>query len=46
MQEAMILIALLARRYRFEYASKEAPWAKLRITIQPENNMPMRIVRR
>lgn len=46
MQEAMILVALLARRYRFEYAGNVVPWPKLRITIQPENNMPMRIIRR
>ena len=46
MQEAAILIALLARNYRFEYASDEVPWPKLRITIQPENGMTMRVTRR
>ncbi len=46
MQEAAILIALLARNYRFDYAGKEVPWPKLRITIQPENGMPMRITPR
>jgi len=46
MQEAAILIALLARNYRFDYAGVEVPWPKLRITIQPENNMPMRVTKR
>lgn len=46
MQEAAILIALLARNYRFDYASDEVPWPKLRITVQPENGMPMRITSR
>ncbi len=46
LQEAVILIALLARHYRFEYAGEGVPWPKLRITIQPENGMPMRVRRR
>ena len=46
MQEAAILIALLARHYRFDYASKEVPWPIVRITVQPENGMPMRVTRR
>jgi len=46
MQEAGILIALIAKIYRFDYASSEVPWPKLRITVQPENGMPMNITRR
>jgi len=46
MQEAAILMALIAKNYRFDYASDEVPWPKLRITIQPENGMPMNITRR
>ena len=46
LQEAAILIALLARNYRFDYVSDDVPWPKLRITIQPENGMPMRITKR
>lgn len=46
MQEAAILIALLARNYRFEYVGDDVPWPKLRITIQPENGMPMRVTTR
>lgn len=45
-QEALILIALLVRNYRFDYASDDVPWPKLRITIQPENGMPMRVTKR
>jgi len=46
MQEALILITLLARRYRFDYAADDVPWPKMRITVQPENHMPMRVTRR
>ena len=46
MQEAAILIALLARNYRFDYASDDVPWPKVRITVQPENGMPMRVSKR
>jgi len=46
MQEAAILMAVIAKTYRFDYASDEAPWPKMRITIQPENGMPMRITKR
>ncbi|WP_051279840.1 cytochrome P450 [Hellea balneolensis] len=46
LQEAAILIALLTRRYRFAYAGEDVPWPKLRITIQPENDMPMRVKQR
>lgn len=46
MQEAAILMALLARHYRFDYASDDVPWPKMRITVQPENGMPMTITRR
>lgn len=46
MQEAAILIALLIRNYRFDYAGSDVPWPKMRVTIQPENNMPMTVNRR
>lgn len=46
MQEAAILIALLARNYRFDYAGEDVPWPKMRITVQPENSMPMRVTKR
>lgn len=46
MQEAAIMMAVIAKNYRFDYAADEVPWPKLRITIQPENGMPMRITKR
>ena len=46
LQEAGILIALLLRRYRFDYAGDVPPWPKMRITVQTDNDMPMRVTRR
>lgn len=46
MQEAAILMAMLAKQYRFDYVGVSPPWPKLRITIQAENDMPMRVTRR
>jgi len=46
LQEAIILITLLIRNYRFDYMGDEVPWPKLRITVQPENDMPMRVTKR
>ncbi len=46
LQEAVILIALLIRSYRFDYAGKAAPWPIMRITVKPDNDMPMRAARR
>jgi len=46
LQEAGILIALLLRRYRFDYAGDAPPWPKLRLTVQTDNDMPMRVSRR
>jgi len=46
MQEAIIIIALLAKSYRFEYVGDEPPWPKMRVTIQAENGMPMKVIKR
>ncbi len=46
MQEAAIILATLLRNLRFEYAGKAPPWPVLKITLQPDNNMPMKISRR
>ena len=46
MQEAAILMALLAKNYRFNYESTDVPWPKLNITVHPENEMPMTVTRR
>ncbi|MGB0908178.1 MAG: cytochrome P450 [Maricaulaceae bacterium] len=46
MQEAAILIALTARKYRFDYAGKTPPWPIMRITVQADNKMPMTVTKR
>ncbi len=46
LKEAGILIALIMRDYRFDYASDVAPWPKMRITVQADNAMPMKVIRR
>ncbi len=46
MQEAAILIALISKKYRFDYATGKPPWPVMRVTIQSENGMPMIVERR
>jgi cytochrome P450 len=46
MQEAAILLAVLIRRFRFDYAGDKPPWPVMRITVQPDNGMPMTITAR
>lgn len=46
MQEAAIILATLLRNLRFDYAGKAPPWPVLKITLQPDNDMPMKIARR
>ena len=45
-QEAVIMVVLLMKKYRFEYIGNEPPWPRMRITLQAENGMPMRVVAR
>lgn len=45
-QEAVIMAVLLFKKYRFEYIGKEPPWPRMRITLQAENAMPMRVIAR
>ena len=46
LQEAAIMIALMARSYRFDYDGDRPPWPIMRITVQADNHMPMRVTRR
>lgn len=46
MQEAIIILVHLMRKFRFDYEDNEAPWPVARITVQPHNDMPMRVTRR
>jgi len=43
LQEAAILIALIFKSRRFDYAAPKPPWPLMRITLQPEGGMPMRV---
>ncbi len=45
-QEAVIMAVLLFKNYRFEYIGNEPPWPRMRITLQAENSMPMRVLAR
>lgn len=46
MVEAVIVLATLLRRLRFEYAGDEAPMPVQRITLRPHKGMPMRVTAR
>ncbi len=46
MQEAQIILALLLRNFRFNYAGDRPPWPVLKITVQPDNGMPVSIMPR
>lgn len=43
MQEAAVMLALLVRAFSFTYAGMEMPKPVMRITVQPDNGMPMRL---
>ena len=46
MVEAGILIASLMRKVRFDYAGEAAPLPTIRLSMQPEDGMKMRVVAR
>ncbi|MEP1209381.1 MAG: cytochrome P450 [Rhizobiaceae bacterium] len=46
MQEAQIILALLMRSFQFDYDGAELPWPVMKVTVQPDNGVPMRITRR
>jgi len=46
MQEAMIALAVLLSRYRFELVPETRPWPVQKLTTQPEGGLPMRVTRR
>lgn len=46
MMEMVIVLACLLRRVRFDYDGKTDPLPVLRITLQPDNPVPMRVSRR
>lgn len=46
MQEAAILLVEILSGRRFDYIGKVDPWPLMRITVQAEDGMPMRVTRR
>lgn len=46
MQEAMIALAVLLSRWRFDMVAETRPWPVQKLTTQPEGGMPMRASRR
>jgi cytochrome P450 len=46
MQEAMIALAVLMSRYRFDTLPETKPWPVQKLTTQPQGGLPMRVSRR
>jgi cytochrome P450 len=43
LQEAVIALAVLMSRFRFDITDKTNPWPVQKLTTQPQNGLPMRI---
>ncbi|MCF6369075.1 cytochrome P450 [Rhizobium halophilum] len=43
MQEAVIALAVLMSRYRFDVTPETAPWPVQKLTTQPRNGLPMKV---
>ena len=46
MQEAVIALAVLMSRYRFDTTPDTKPWPVQKLTTQPQGGLPMRVTRR
>nr|CAD6618269.1 cytochrome P450 [Rhizobium sp. Khangiran2] len=46
MQEAVIALAVLMSRYRFDMTPETKPWPVQKLTTQPRDGLPMRVTRR
>ncbi|MFN3764666.1 MAG: cytochrome P450 [Aliihoeflea sp.] len=46
MQEAVIALAVLMARYRFDVLPETKPWPVQKLTTQPQGGLPMRVSRR
>jgi cytochrome P450 len=46
MQEALIVLSMLMRSFHFEYCGSQLPWPVMKITVQPDNGIPVKIIRR
>ncbi|MCA0274635.1 MAG: cytochrome P450 [Proteobacteria bacterium] len=46
MQEAIIALAILLSRFRFDTVAETRPWPVQKLTTQPQGGLPMRVTRR
>ena len=46
MQEAVIALAVLLSRFRFDTTAATRPWPVQKLTTQPQGGLPMRVVTR
>ncbi|MFB2553027.1 cytochrome P450 [Ensifer soli] len=46
LQEAIIALAVMMRRYRFDVTAETDPWPVQRLTTQPRGGLPMRVTAR
>ena len=46
MQEAVIALAVLLSRFRFDTTAETRPWPVQKLTTQPQGGLPMRVVTR
>jgi len=46
LQEAVIALAVLMKRFRFDITEKTNPWPVQKLTTQPQNGLPMRVTPR
>lgn len=46
MQEAIIILVLLLKQFQFDYVGDKPPTPVMRITLKPDNGIPMRVSRR
>ncbi|PWJ84263.1 cytochrome P450 [Pseudaminobacter salicylatoxidans] len=46
MQEAIIALAILLSRFRFETVAETRPWPVQKLTTQPQGGLPMQVTRR
>ena len=46
LQEAVIALAVLMHRFRFDLTAETNPWPVQKLTTQPQNGLPMRVTPR
>ncbi|MER8906341.1 cytochrome P450 [Mesorhizobium sp. M0854] len=46
MQEAIIALAIMLSRYRFDATAETRPWPVQKLTTQPQGGLPMQVTRR